>query len=144
MPNGNKKVAGQARAGGVSVGVQHGQSLQVKSSVGGADVSVHTPGKNSNADVHVMVPKNTSVSITEQGDRDQAGVVQRYWHGPVGTLVRAYLAAVLTLAVTEWTNAASVSFSNLKTWVLAGLASILPVVIRAIDPKDTAYGLGKK
>ena len=74
------------------------------------------------------------------------------WHGflhwlgdnPLGTFLRAYVAAVVALAVADWSTAASVSFANWKSWVLSALAAAIPVILRWINPADDAYGNGKK
>ena len=35
-----------------------------------------------------------------------------------------------------------VSSSDLRTWLAAALAAVLPPVIRYLDPSDTAFGRG--
>ena len=70
------------------------------------------------------------------------------WHGflrwlaksPIASFLRVYVATLLSLAIADWSSAASATFANWKTWVFAALAAAIPVVIRAINPADTAYG----
>ena len=55
-----------------------------------------------------------------------------------------FIATLLTLALADWTSAVSVSFDTWKSWVIAALAASVPVIIRWINPQDTAYGKGSK
>ena len=50
----------------------------------------------------------------------------------LGTYSRAFLASALTLAISGVTDP--------KALLAAGLASVLPPLLRWIDPKDTGYG----
>ena len=63
---------------------------------------------------------------------------------PIASFIRAFIATLLTLALADWTSAASVSFDNWKSWVIAALAASVPVIIRWINPQDAAYGRGSK
>ena len=63
---------------------------------------------------------------------------------PFASFIRAFIATLLTLALADWTSAASVSFDDWKSWVIAALAASVPVIIRWINPQDTAYGKGSK
>jgi hypothetical protein len=49
---------------------------------------------------------------------------------------RSFLAASLALYMT--------GEQNPKTLLMAGIAAILPVVLRWLNPKDTAFGLSGK
>ena len=59
---------------------------------------------------------------------------------PIGTFLRAFAATLLALAIADWSSAASVSFANWQSWVLAALAAAIPVIIRALNTADTVYG----
>jgi hypothetical protein len=50
----------------------------------------------------------------------------------LGTYSRAFLASVVTLAISGVTDP--------KALLAAGLASVLPPLLRWIDPKDKEYG----
>lgn len=48
---------------------------------------------------------------------------------------RSFLAAALAVYMTDTAN------PNLKEIALAGLAAVLPVIIRYLNPKDSAFGV---
>ena len=50
-----------------------------------------------------------------------------------GSYLRAFLAAVLTLAASGVTDP--------KALIYAGLVSILPPILRWLNPKDDSYGM---
>lgn len=56
--------------------------------------------------------------------------------------VKTFLAVVLGLFLVDGANVFSVDATDLKTWISAGLAAVLPLVITALDPTDTRFGVG--
>ncbi len=61
---------------------------------------------------------------------------------PLASFARAFVATMLTLALADLTSAASVGFANWRSWLVAALAASAPILIRWINPQDTAYGSG--
>lgn len=61
---------------------------------------------------------------------------------PIASGLRVFLAVLLAALVADWTTAGSISFDRWQTWVIAALASAVPVILRALNPADTAYGRG--
>jgi hypothetical protein len=59
---------------------------------------------------------------------------------PLASFLRAFTATVLTLAVANWTSAATVSFADWRAWVIPALAASLPVITRWINPQDSGFG----
>lgn len=60
----------------------------------------------------------------------------------IKTYVKSFLAVVLGLFVASGADVFSVTLTDLKGWLAAGLAAVLPVIITALDPTDSRYGLG--
>jgi len=62
---------------------------------------------------------------------------------PIASFFRTFAAVMLSLAVADWGAAAQIGFANWRTWVLGALVAAVPVIIRALNPEDTAFGSGK-
>lgn len=58
------------------------------------------------------------------------------------TYAKSFLAVILGLFLASGADVFSVSSSDLKAWLAAGLSAILPVIITALDPSDGRYGRG--
>ena len=54
--------------------------------------------------------------------------------------LKVFLATVLGLFLADGADVFAVDATDLKTWLAAGIAAILPLVITAIDPSDTRWG----
>lgn len=68
------------------------------------------------------------------------------WIAALGTYVRALLTAALTAILAVFTSSGHFP-SNGKEWgavAWAVLLAVLPVVINALNPKDTRYGIGSQ
>jgi len=63
---------------------------------------------------------------------------------PIASWLRSFVAIVLTQAVAEWTTTGAFTFGNYQTWLLAGAVAIIPVIVRWLNPSDTAFGRGSK
>lgn len=55
---------------------------------------------------------------------------------------RVFAATVLALFLADGADAFSVSVTDLRTWLAAGVAAVLPPLIRWLNPSDTAFGRG--
>lgn len=53
---------------------------------------------------------------------------------------KVFVAVVLGLFLADGADVFAVDMQDLRTWLAAGLAAIVPLVITAIDPKDTRFG----
>lgn len=58
----------------------------------------------------------------------------------VKSYIKVFLATVLGLFLADGADVFAVDATDLKTWLAAGIAAILPLVITAIDPSDTRWG----
>lgn len=54
--------------------------------------------------------------------------------------VKVFAAVVLGLFLADGADVFSVDAGDLRTWLAAGVAAILPLVITALDPTDHRFG----
>lgn len=63
---------------------------------------------------------------------------------PVGRAVQSYLkvflSVVLGFFLADGADVFSVSVTELQTWIAAALASVLPLIITALNPSDSRFG----
>lgn len=53
---------------------------------------------------------------------------------------KVFVAVVLGLFLADGADVFAVDVQDLRTWLAAGLAAVVPLVITAIDPKDQRFG----
>ena len=68
-------------------------------------------------------------------NESQAGAAVFSW-------LKVFLATVLALFLADGADVFSVNVTDLKAWLAAGVAAVVPVVINALNPNDTRYGKG--
>ena len=65
----------------------------------------------------------------------------------LGRAVRSYVVSFVTvilgLFIADGADIFAVSATDLKSWLAAGLAAVLPVVVTALNKSDPRYGLKK-
>ena len=54
--------------------------------------------------------------------------------------VKVFLATVFTLFLIDGADVFAVTQLDLKMWLAAAFAAVIPLVINYINPKDTRYG----
>lgn len=54
--------------------------------------------------------------------------------------VKVFSATVLSLFLADGADVFSVDYSDLRTWLTAGIAAVLPLVITALDSGDDRWG----
>ena len=59
---------------------------------------------------------------------------------PIASWLRVFVAIVLGQIITEWTKTGTFTFSNWQQWLMAGVVALIPMVIRWLNPQDTAFG----
>jgi hypothetical protein len=59
---------------------------------------------------------------------------------PLASALRVFAATVLALAVAAWVESGSISLAQWETWIIAALASSVPVILRWLNPLDGIYG----
>jgi hypothetical protein len=62
----------------------------------------------------------------------------------VQSYVKVFVAVVLGLFLANGADVFAVDAGDLKTWLAAALASVLPLIITALNPKDSRFGKGTK
>ena len=61
---------------------------------------------------------------------------------PVASWLRVFVSIVLGDMVAEWAKLGSFDFKNWQVWLLAGVVAVVPMIIRWLNPLDTAFGRG--
>lgn len=54
--------------------------------------------------------------------------------------LKVFLATILTLFIADGADLFAVDVTDIKAWVAAAFAAVLPLVINYINPRDTRYG----
>lgn len=55
---------------------------------------------------------------------------------PIASALRVFVAVVLAMIAADWTEGGTISFDRWQTWVIAGVAACIPVIVRWLNPKD--------
>lgn len=58
----------------------------------------------------------------------------------VKSWVKVFAATVLSLFLADGGDVFSVDWTDLRTYLAAGVASVLPLIITWLDPTDTRFG----
>lgn len=62
-----------------------------------------------------------------------------------GRAIRSYVVSFVTvilgLFIADGADVFAVSADDLRTWIAAGLAAVLPVIVTALNPNDPRYGI---
>lgn len=61
---------------------------------------------------------------------------------PIASWLRTFVSIVLAMFIADGADVFAVDLTELRTWVAAGLASVLPLVVRWLNPADSAFGRG--
>lgn len=59
---------------------------------------------------------------------------------PLGSAIKVFIAVALTLIVADWTGHGVISFDSWQTWIIAGFASAVPIIVNWLNPADFRYG----
>lgn len=62
----------------------------------------------------------------------------------VVSYVKVFLAVILGLFLADGADVFAVDAGDLRTWLAAGLAAVLPLLITALDPGDTRFGVNSE
>lgn len=55
---------------------------------------------------------------------------------PLASALRAFVAVVLAMLAADWTGDGTISFDRWQTWVIAGVAACVPMIVRWLNPAD--------
>lgn len=61
----------------------------------------------------------------------------------IKSYVKVFLAVVLGLFLADGADVFAVDATELRTWLAAGMASVIPLFITALDPNDNRWGVKK-
>lgn len=61
-------------------------------------------------------------------------------YSPVASWLRTFVAVMLSAAVADWTTDGVISVDNWRTWLTAGAVSVIPVIVRWLNPVDGSFG----
>ena len=59
----------------------------------------------------------------------------------IQSYVKVFASVILGLFLADGANVFAIDASDVKLWLAAGLSSILPLVITALNPKDGRFGI---
>lgn len=62
------------------------------------------------------------------------------WALALKSYVKAFLAVVLGLFLADGADVFAVDMTDIRSWLAVGLASVLPLIITALDPTDHRFG----
>lgn len=65
-----------------------------------------------------------------------------YARSPIASILRVFVAVMVTLAVTQWATEGSINFGAWQTWLISALVSVLPALTRYLNPQDVEFGRG--
>ena len=71
-------------------------------------------------------------------------VTKTEWIAAGKSYAKVFLAVILSMFLADGADVFSVDAQDLRTWVAAGFASVLPVIINALDSSDPRYGRGSQ
>jgi len=66
------------------------------------------------------------------------------WGQALKSYVKTFVTVVLGLFLADGADVFSVDATDLRTWLATAIASVLPLIITALDKTDTRFGLKKK
>ena len=56
--------------------------------------------------------------------------------------LRVFAAVIISAAVADWATKGSIDLGAWQTWVIGGLVSTLPTLLRWLNPSDVEFGHG--
>ena len=62
------------------------------------------------------------------------------WIDAGKSYLKVFVSVVLGMFLADGADVFAVDASDLRTWLAAGLAAVVPLLITAIDPKDHRFG----
>jgi hypothetical protein len=61
---------------------------------------------------------------------------------PIASWLRTFVAIILAMFIADGADIFAVDAADLRAWVAAGFAAILPVIVRWLNPQDAEFGRG--
>jgi len=92
--------------------------------------------KNSIIGIHYEYNKKGEIVMNWLNNTTLGKAVQSY--------VKVFVSVVLGLFLANGADVFAVDAGDLKTWLAAALASVLPLIVTALNPSDSRFGRGSK
>lgn len=67
--------------------------------------------------------------------------MSKKWEEMLKSYAKVFLAVVLGLFLADGADLFAVDMQDLRMWLAAGLAAVVPLLITAVDPKDHRFGV---
>lgn len=61
---------------------------------------------------------------------------------PIASAVRTFVAIIIAMFIADGADVFAVDATDLRTWLAAGFAAVLPALVRYLNPADPAFGRG--
>lgn len=61
---------------------------------------------------------------------------------PLASALRVFVTIVATMALADFVATGDISWTNWEAWVIAAMASAVPMLLRWINPADVEFGRG--
>lgn len=69
-------------------------------------------------------------------------MISQQWRAAIKSYLKVFAATILALFLADGADVFAVDANDLRAWLAAGIAAILPVLISALDPRDARFGRG--
>jgi len=63
------------------------------------------------------------------------------FYSALKSYAKVFSATVLGLFLSNGADVFAVDFADVRTWISAGIASVLPLIVTALDPSDDRFGV---
>lgn len=71
---------------------------------------------------------------------DTAKILTWLADAKIASVLRVFFAIVITQASLEFTNVGKFDFSNWQLWLIVAIASVVPMLVRVLNPADELGG----
>lgn len=61
---------------------------------------------------------------------------------PIASAARTFVAIIIAMFIADGADVFAVDATDIRTWIAAGFAAVLPALVRYLNPADPAFGRG--
>ena len=73
-------------------------------------------------------------------------MMETFWvwfaKSPLASALRVFVMIVVSMALADFVATGDISWTNWEAWVIAAMASAVPMLLRWINPADAEFGNG--
>lgn len=62
----------------------------------------------------------------------------------IASWLRVFVAVIVAMFIADGADIFAVDTNDLRAWLAAGFAAVLPLVVRYLNPSDAQFGYGSK